>query len=180
MKIIFKLCLSVIFTLSLITCTAQNQKDKLNSTLEVLVTSEKGDKIAVKDNFPFKKGKPDGNIITVYPDSVKQTIDGIGTSFTESSAFVLAHLDTEKRQEVMEKIFSEKGANFSLTRTHIGACDFSVKGKYSYADKKGDVKLNSFSIAPDKSGFDPAEYPGIKDANYDLLPMIKEALSIKE
>jgi len=179
MKIIFKLSLIVLFTLFLLACNAQNQEDKLNSTLEVLVTSESGDKIAVRDNFPFKQGKPDGNIITVYPDSVKQTIDGIGTSFTESSAFVLAHLDKEKRQEVMEQIFSDKGANFSLTRTHIGACDFSVKGKYSYADEKDDVKLSSFSIAPDKEGFDPAEFPGIKDAGYDLLPMIKDAIEIK-
>jgi glucosylceramidase len=66
-----------------------------------------------------------------------------------------------------------------LTRTHIGACDFSVEGKYSYADEKGDVKLENFNIAPDKEGFNPAEYPGIRDVSYDLLPMIKEALAIK-
>ena len=38
------------------------------------------------------------------------------------------------------------GANFSLTRTHIGACDFCVEGKYSYADKKDDANLKSFSL----------------------------------
>ena len=30
-------------------------------------------------------------------------MDGIGSSFTEASAFVLAHLDKDKRIEVMEK-----------------------------------------------------------------------------
>jgi glucosylceramidase len=149
------------------------------STLEILSTAENGDVSARKENVAFKKGKPVGTVISVRPEIVKQTIDGIGTSFTESSAFVLAHLDKQKRREVMENIFGEKGANFSLTRTHIGACDFSVRGKYSYADVTGDLKLDNFSIAPDKEGFKKSDYPGVKDENYDLLPMIQEALAIK-
>ncbi|MDZ4181726.1 MAG: glycoside hydrolase family 30 beta sandwich domain-containing protein [Candidatus Cloacimonadaceae bacterium] len=115
----------------------------------------------------------------MFPEQIKQTIDGIGTSFTESSAYVLAHLAADQRRAVMQNIFGQKGANFSLTRTHIGSCDFSVEGKYSYADKPGDTKLKSFSIAADLQGFDPKAYPGIKDPGYDLLPMIKEALAIK-
>jgi glucosylceramidase len=148
-------------------------------TLEILSTAENGDTLARKENVAFKKGTSGGTVILIKPEIVKQTIDGIGTSFTESSAFVLAHLDKQKRQEVMETIFAEKGANFSLTRTHIGACDFSVKGKYSYNDVKGDLKLENFSIAPDKDGFKKREYPGVKDEKYDLLPMIQEAMAIK-
>jgi glucosylceramidase len=157
-----------------------NEKNyHLTSTREVWLTSEAGDKLAQKGNFTFSTGNAAGNQIRVNPAQVKQTIDGIGTSFTESSAFVLAHLTPEKRLEVLQQIFGETGANFSLTRTHIGACDFSVKGNYSYADQKGDAQLASFSLAPDTEGFDPAEYPGVKDPGYDLLPMIKEALAIK-
>jgi glucosylceramidase len=155
------------------------KKNNLNSTYEIFLTSEKGDKIAQKENVLFKNGSPSGNVIRVHPDTVKQTIDGIGTSFTESSAYVLAHLEKDKRLEVMKRVFGNNGANFSLTRTHIGACDFSVKGKYSYADKKNDIRLASFSLEPDIEGFSTSEYPGIRDENYDLLPMIKEALSIK-
>ena len=80
---------------------------KLANTSEVFVTSESGDKIARKDNVSFKQGHAQGNLIVIRPDIVKQTIDGIGTSFTESSAFVLAHLDKDKRLEVMNKIYSE-------------------------------------------------------------------------
>ncbi len=184
MKKILQLSLILMMAFA-IKCTVPPQKESmaktynLTSTAEILLTSENGDKIAKKENVAFKKGKPAGTIIRIRPDSLKQTIDGIGTSFTEASAFVLAHLDAPKRQEVMEKSFGETGANFSLTRTHIGACDFTVKGKYSYADVKDDVKLENFSIAPDSDGFNPAEYPDIKDATYDLLPMIKEALKIK-
>ncbi len=146
---------------------------------QILVTSESGDKIAKKENVTFVNGTAKGTVIKVDPENVKQTIDGIGSSFTESSAFVLAHLDPQKRKEVMEKIFGEDGANFSLTRTHIGACDFCVEGKYSYADKKGDVNLESFNLSPDKEGFSKETYKGIADESYDLLPMIKEAIEIK-
>ena len=156
-----------------------NQNYNLTSTMEILVTSEAGDKISSRQNVSLQDGDTDGIVVRVSPEITKQTIDGIGTSFTESSAFVLAHLDRKKRWEVMERIFSEHGANFSLTRTHIGACDFSVKGKYSYADEKGDENLENFSINPDKKGFNPQEFPGLQDPTYDLLPMIKEALEIK-
>jgi len=179
-KILHILILATTICVTLLPSKAHSMKNyHPTSTLEILSTSENGDVSARKKNVTFKQGNPGGTAVLVNPDSVKQTIDGIGTSFTESSAFVLAHLNTQKRQQVMENIFGEKGANFSLTRTHIGACDFSVKGKYSYADVKGDLKLVNFSIAPDKDGFKKSEYPGIKDEKYDLLPMIQEAMAIK-
>jgi glucosylceramidase len=157
-----------------------DQNRKVLVTKENYITSGAGDKIAQKQNIKFVKGQATkGNLIKVSPAIIKQEIDGIGSSFTESSAFVLAHLNKKSRAEVMEKIYSETGANFSLTRTHIGSCDFCVKGKYSYLDKKGDAKLKSFSIQPDKEGFNPDKYPGIQDPTYDLLPMIKEAIDIK-
>lgn len=184
MKKALRNLLFLFIILTMTSCISQPQRDAdanygLTATVEVLVTSESGDKIASKENVPFTEGEAEGNVISIRPDIIKQTIDGIGTSFTESSAFVLAHLEKEKRQEVMEMAFGEGGANFSLTRTHIASCDFTVKGKYTYVDVKDDVKLKSFTLAPDKKGFDPAEYPGIKDAGYDLLPMIKEAIAIK-
>jgi glucosylceramidase len=162
------------------TCKSDNHHYSLLQTTKIYLTSEKGDKMAAQENAPFQKGLALGNVITIYPQTTKQKMDGIGSSITESSAFVLAHLDKKTRAGVMRKIFAESGANFSMTRTHIGACDFSVEGKYSYADKADDATLESFSIFPDKQGFDPQKYPGIIDKDYDLLPMIKEALAIKK
>jgi glucosylceramidase len=160
-------------------CRRTETRYHLSSTSEILLTSENGDKMARKPNVSFKSGKPEGNVITVMPEKIRQTIDGIGTSFTESSAFVLAHLDKHQRQQVMTRIFGEEGANFTLTRTHIGACDFCVEGRYSYDDQKDDIELTHFSLAPDKAGFKQSEYPGIMDETYDLLPMIQEALTVK-
>ncbi len=153
---------------------------QLSTTAEILVTSEAGDKLAVKKNETFNKGRGQGNLILIRPDIIKQTMTGVGTSFTESSAFVLAHLDKEKRLEVMKNIYGQEGANFSLARTHIGATDFAVEGKYSYAEVKNDSRLEHFSIAVDKVGFSQSQYPGIKDESFDLLPMIKEANGIKK
>ena len=152
---------------------------KLTSTSEILLTSEQGDRLATKDNVDFTLGQAHGNVIHVYPENVRQTLHGIGTSFTESSAFVLAHLDKDKRLQVMNHIFSEQGANFSLARTVIGATDFSVEGKFSYDDAEDDKRLVHFSIAADSDGFSKDEYPGIRDTEFDLLPMIKQALAIK-
>ncbi|MDP7593395.1 MAG: glycosyl hydrolase [Litorilituus sp.] len=151
----------------------------LSTTTEILVTSESGDKISPKPNLSFKEGQAQGQVITIKPDIVKQNILGIGSSFTESSAFVLAHLSKEKRAEVMESIYGEKGANFSIARTTIAATDFAVEGKFSYAPVKDDTHLNSFSISVDEDGFSQKQYSGIQDEQFDLLPMIKEAYAIK-
>ena len=167
---------ALLMTILVIGCGSK----KLSSTSEILLTSASGSKLEVQENVKFNIGQAEGVVLQVFPDSVKQTIDGIGTSFTESSAFVLAHLEPQERMEVMQNIYGEDGANFSLTRTHIGSCDFSVEGKYSYAKKAGDTKLESFSIQEDLEGFATADYPGIKDNKYDLLPMIQEALKIKQ
>ncbi len=149
------------------------------ATSEILLTSARGDELASLENVAFEPGRATGTVITVHPDSLRQTLHGIGTSFTESSAYVLAHLPPERRREVMERIWGEDGADFSLARTHIASCDFTVEGKYSYAEEPDDADLSAFSIAPDTAGFDPDRYPGIADPDYDLLPMIREALAVK-
>lgn len=146
----------------------------------VLLTSENGSKCAGQQNIRFAAGGPERNVaVHVDPAAIRQTIDGIGTSFTESAAFVLAHLAPEERRRLMQRIFGAEHANFTLCRTHIGSCDFCVVGKRSCADVSNDKNLDHFTIDADMDGFDPALYPGIKDFQYDLLPMILEAQEIK-
>ena len=152
----------------------------LRATAEILVTAESGDRLARRPNVYFVDGVTDGTVIEIFPNRRKQTLLGIGSSFTESSAFVLAHLEPEIRAEVMRRIFSDEGANFSLARTPIGSTDFSVEGEYSYAPVAGDAELRHFSIAVDSDGFTKSQYSGIRDESFDLLPMINEALAIKD
>lgn len=108
-----------------------------------------------------------------------QVFEGIGVSLTESSAFVLACLPKEQREAVLKEFFSEEGANFPLVRTHIGACDFSVEGKYSLAEIPGDTLLTSFSLQRDKEGFSPSVYPQVLDSMYDLYHLMRDVAAIK-
>ena len=79
--------------------------------------------------------------------------------------------------DIKARLFGPDGADFPLARTHLGACDFSVEGKYSYADvpAPGDDPLAAFTLAPDSAGFDPAAHPGLRAPAYDLLPMLRES-----
>jgi len=129
------LLLCLLFSVIISVMQSCNSDKALLTTGKILLTSESGDKITEKENVRFVSGDATGTVIVIDPDRVRQTIDGIGSSFTESSAFVLAHLEPSRRAEVMKALFGKDGANFSLSRTHIGACDFCVEGKYSYADR---------------------------------------------
>lgn len=151
---------------------------KVRSTV-VWLTSEAGDKCAEKQSVVFHEGASDEAFVVDINDR-RQTIDGFGGSLTESSAFVLACLSPEQRQAILEELYGEKGANFSVTRTQIGASDFSVEGKYSLAEKDGDVALESFSLDRDKEGFPQAKYPQIRDEHYDLYHLMLDVWNIKQ
>jgi len=146
----------------------------------VLLTSESGEFLAEEENVVFSRRKTSGLTVSIDIENKRQSLDGIGSSLTESSAFVLASLPPEKRAAVLEELYGQSGANFPITRVHMGSCDFSVEGKYSYAEVAGDILLENFSLNRDKEGFSIKKYPLIKDSTYDLLPLIKEVVQIKE
>ena len=136
-------------------------------------TSAAGDRFRPLPPVRFVKGSAqDGIIVRVNPKAPRQTLEGLGGALTESSAYVLAHLAKTRREALLDRCYGPQGARFTLTRTPIGACDFSVRGRFSYDDVPGDVALQHFSIAPDQCGF-----PGAQDPTYALLPLIKDALT---
>ena len=103
-------------------------------------------------------------LININPEEKFQTITGFGGSFTEASASLLNRLSQTNRKKILDAYFSEEGANYSLTRTHIASCDFSLSN-YTYAKVENDVSLENFTIEDDKS---------------DLIPMILEAKAISK
>ncbi len=160
--------------LTMVACTKGPKAD-------VYTTSEAGDKCAATGQVRFRAvTEPSANALRIYPDDERQVIDGFGGSLTESSAFVLANLPKATKDAILEELFSENGANFSLVRTQIGASDFSVEGKYSLAEKDGDTALESFSLDRDKEGFPKNKYPYIQDETYDLYPLMKDVWAIKQ
>lgn len=103
--------------------------------------------------------------ITLNPEEKFQTITGFGGAFTQSSAYLVNKLSEANRKKIMEAYFGADGANYSLTRTHINSCDFSLK-HYAYAMVDGDKNLEHFSIDEDK--------------NNNLIPMILQAKAISK
>ncbi len=128
---------------------------------KLYVTSASGNQmqeISLHENFS------ESELIVLKPNETFQTIEGFGGAFTEASAQLLGKMSSEKRQLIIDAYFSEEGANYSLTRTHINSCDFSL-GNYCYAPVEGDHNLENFSIHEDMD---------------DLIPMIKEAQKVSK
>lgn len=136
-----------------------SQQNKLS--VEIYETSAGGNKLS---KITESESGSDALSIKILPDEKFQTITGFGGSFTEASAWLLNQLSKENRELILQAYFGSEGARYSLTRTHINSCDFSL-GNYSYAPVKGDKNLENFSIEEDRD---------------DLIPMIKEAMAISE
>ncbi len=136
---------------------ASNNSAQKQLSVKVYETSASGNKLNLVSDFPAEKGT---STITVLPNEKFQTINGFGGSFTESSAYLLNKISKKNRDKIIEAYFGESGAKYSLTRTHMNSCDFSLSN-YSYAAVEGDKELKHFSIDEDRD---------------DLIPMIKDAM----
>jgi glucosylceramidase len=135
----------------------------VTNAFEVTVyeTSESGNTLKNINQFSTTENKA---VISINPNEKFQTITGFGGSFTEASAYLLNKLSKENREKVLKAYFSETGANYSLTRTTIASCDFSLKN-YTYAKVDNDLALEHFTIEDDKA---------------DIIPMILEAKAISK
>ena len=107
---------------------------------------------AIKANIKSK--------ITIEPKNQRQEILGFGGSFTEASSSINKELDEEKKEEIVESYFGENGNKYSMARTHINSCDFSL-GNYAHVEDKNDLELETFSLERNK---------------ISLIPMINDAL----
>ncbi len=144
----------LIFLIMLISCSA---KDALE--IQVYETSQAGHQLTRINEF---KTEANATELAIIPEEKYQTITGFGGSFTEASAYLLNQLGDENRSKVLEAYFGNSGARYSLTRTHINSCDFSLSN-YSYAPVAGDRELDHFTIDEDRA---------------DIIPMIKDAMKI--
>lgn len=148
----YTLLLSLVFMFSACNTTMEKLE------IEVYETSADGNKLQKLTDFEIKGEKAS---ISLLPNDQFQTITGFGGSFTEASAYLLNNLGEANREKILEAYFGESGARYSLTRTHMNSCDFSLSN-YSYAAVEGDKDLEHFSIDEDRD---------------DLIPMIKGAMA---
>lgn len=156
-KIVFFISLIILLLIATVFVNCNNQQ-KMN--YEIFETSANGNKFK---QIEFDKSvKKACALITLNPLIEYQTITGIGGSFTEATAYLLNRLSKDKKNDILNAYFGADGANYSLTRTHIASCDFSLK-KYTYAPIENDLELKHFSVDEDLN---------------DLVPIIKEAQQI--
>ena len=153
MRKITSISLVFLLVVTLFLFSFDSKKEML---IEVYETSAAGHKITQIKTF--SEGKIVSEI-NLNPEEKLQTITGFGGAFTESSAYLLNQMSPEKRDQIIKAYFSNDGAAYSLTRTHMNSCDFSLSN-YSYTAVEGDTELEHFSIDHDKD---------------DLIPMIKVA-----
>ncbi len=147
------------FFLLIIMVGCQNIKDQL--PVSVYETSAGGNKLSlVKDHHETD----DPVILNLNPDQTFQDIIGFGGSFTESSAYLLNQLSEKNRDSILQAYFGNDGARYSLTRTHINSCDFSLD-HYAYVSDQPDPELTTFSIDEDRD---------------DIIPMIRDAMHISK
>ena len=152
--------ISLIFLL-VVTLFLFSFDSKKEMLIEVYETSAAGHKLT--QTKTFSEGKIVSEI-NLNPEVKLQTITGFGGAFTESSAYLLNQMSPEKRDQIIKAYFSNEGAAYSLTRSHMNSCDFSLSN-YSYTAIEGDTELEHFSIDFDKD---------------DLIPMIKAAQEASE
>jgi len=153
---LFKL-LIISILLSLFSCGSAKEMK-----VQVYETSANGNSLKQITNFSKNSNSI---VITLNPDEKFQTITGFGGAFTESSAYLVNKLSYANRKKIMNAYFGADGANYSLTRTHINSCDFSLK-HYAYAMVDGEKNLDYFSIEEDKKN--------------NLIPMILEAKALSK
>jgi glucosylceramidase len=149
--------LSILLLILLMGCNKNENK----LAVTIYETSEAGNKLT---KIPESIVAENSSTIQLKPNQKFQTITGFGGSFTESSAYLLNKLSKKNRDIILQAYFSEEGANYSLTRTHMNSCDFSLS-QYSYSPVEDDMELEYFTIKEDKD---------------DLIPMIKDAMKVSK
>jgi glucosylceramidase len=134
------------------------------TTAKVVQSSKAGDKLTAKPDLTFTDD--DGSTlptVTIDPTQMMQRYIGFGGAFTETAAYSIAQMPADKRSVILNALFNPvTGAGFTLSRTQIGACDFSV-AEYNYDNTAGDTALANFSIDHEKQW---------------MIPMMKEAMAV--
>ncbi len=150
------------FTILIMLTNCDLKKQEL--LIDVYETSAAGNNLVQIENYSFETNENVDVQVKLNTSSKRQKITGFGGSFTESTAYLLKQLSKEKRNQIIEAYFGESGSRYSLTRTHMNSCDFSLS-QYSYAPIPGDIELKHFSVKEDME---------------DIIPLIKDAMSVSK
>ncbi|MDD3429200.1 MAG: glycoside hydrolase family 30 protein [Oscillospiraceae bacterium] len=108
------------------------------------------------------EGFKENDSICLYPQIKDQVFYGFGGAFTEASAFNWKKLSDLAKKDLMESYFGTTGLCYTLGRTHINSCDFSLEN-YACMEDEQDENLMSFQT--------------LRDEQY-IMPMIQAAQQV--
>lgn len=112
-----------------------------------------------------KEGR--GDVITIDPNQLLQSVDGFGFALTGGSAELLSKMDKIERAKILKEIFSYDADNIGVSylRLTIGSSDLN-SFTFSYDDlEEGEIDydLEKFNLSQDLK---------------DVVPVVKEILKI--
>ena len=137
---------------------------KENKVKVVQTAKDTEDRLSEKESLSFSSVESnDEASIEINRDKKYQEILGFGGAFTEATAYTLAQMPDDKREEVINSYFDpEDGLGYTIGRVHIHSCDFALEN-YTYVEEN-DEELETFDISRDKKW---------------VLPLIKDAIDVK-
>ncbi len=103
------------------------------------VTTDYHNRLFLQESEEVIAGEAGSNqVVNLYPELTYQTIRGFGGAFTEASGFNFSKLSKEKKEIVLNAYFGKEGIHYTLGRTHINSCDFSLSN-YAYLEKDEEI-----------------------------------------
>ena len=110
-----------------------------------------------RDVFTAKE-EPRGSIaVRVSKETIHDGFQGFGVAITGSSCYLLHNMDAEKRKQILDNVYGQKGLGLSVARVSIAASDYSTE-IYSYEDCEG-----KFSIEKDEDFIIPVLQEVVKN-----------------
>ena len=89
------------------------------------------------------------NLVKVYPHKTYQRLAGFGAALTESAAYTFSCMEPAVQDRFLRMCFGPDGNAYTLCRTPIQSCDFSLDS-YAYLSDKRDKALAGFTLERDK------------------------------
>ena len=87
--------------------------------------------------------------LTLYPQCTGQTLKGFGGAFTEAAGWCWQQLDPATQDAFVQAYFGADGLRYTMGRTHINSCDFSL-GNYASVETAEQADRGEFSFERDR------------------------------
>lgn len=110
--------------------------------------------------------------VILYPNIKYQRILGFGGAVTDATGYVYTKLSKDNQEKVIDLYYGDEGLGYTLARSHIDSCDFSVD-VYTAMEDEHDREMASFDLARSEQYI----LPFMKDAQDKLRASLDLMLS---